>query len=57
MAETPILDAIVEREPVIPRGPIREKFATKHVLVRMIGSIAGQTVRSFIEGTLFRAIE
>lgn len=52
MAETPILNSIIERKPVIPRGPIREKFATKDVLVRMIGSVTGQTIRSLIEGTL-----
>lgn len=52
--ETPLINMLVEREPAIPRGPIREQIATQEFALsfasQLSSSVAQSLVRAYLRG-------
>lgn len=46
---TPLIDAMLEREPILPRGPIRSQIATREFAVQFTSLTASSLIQSLVK--------
>jgi len=56
MADTPLIDMIAEREPLIPKGPVRTQVTRKEAIVDLMAwfsaGIVRRTIKEFLGATV-----
>lgn len=50
--DTPIIDLIAERDVVIPRGPLRERLASKELIAEMTARVSSELVLTLVKDIL-----
>lgn len=51
-SQNPLIDMLVEREAIVPRGPIRQQMASKEFAVQFSSLLTSSVVQSLVQAYL-----